>query len=104
MIRKDLLLVPGLHVINIININEHKRIKEEEIKEGMIYGVCMLNSNSFITGGEYRILRLWKLDLNDFKLIPSNEENVHEKTIFAVLNLNNGHIATASEDKTIKIW
>ncbi len=104
MIRKDLLLVPGLDKINIININEHKIIQNIEINEGMIYGVCMLNSNSFITGGENRKLRLLKLDINEFKSISLNEENVHEKTIFAVLNLNNGHIATASEDKTIKIW
>ena len=104
MISKDLLLIPGLNEIKIIDINEHKIISEIVYKTGgMIYGVCMLNSNIIITGDEYGRLRLWKFDNYDLILL-SEKKKVHKNCIFAILNLNNGHIATTSEDNTIKIW
>ena len=103
-ISEELLLVPGLNMIHIINLNTYLKVNSIDIKaSGMIYGVCMLNSNMFITGNEFGKIDICKIDKdNNIKLVY--EEQIHEKTIFVVLKLKNGHFATASEDNTIKIW
>ena len=103
-ISEELLLVPGLNMIHIINLNTYLKVNSIYIKaSGMIYGVCMLNSNMFITGNEFGKIDICKIDKdNNIKLVY--EEQIHEKTIFVVLKLKNGHFATASEDNTIKIW
>ena len=103
-ISEELLLVPGLNMIHIINLNLYLKVNSIDIKaSGMIYGVCMLNSNMFITSNEFGKIDICKIDKdNNIKLVY--EDQIHEKTIFVVLKLKNGHFATASEDNTIKIW
>ena len=103
MITKDLLLVPGLNMINIININEHTIIQNIEINEGMIYGVCMLNSNTIITGGEYGILRKWIIKEDNLNLKAESEKKEGD-CIFMILNMKNGHFAACYEKNIIKIW
>ena len=102
-ITEDLLLIPGLNVINIINIKD--RNKKEPIVEngGMIYGICKLYPNTIITGGEYGILRKWKVE-EDNLFLKSKSETIGNDCIFMVLNMKNGHFAACYENNIIKIW
>jgi len=94
MIIKDLLLIPGLKMINIINVNEHKKIREIDIPDAdTIYGVCMLNSNMVITGDSNKSLRQWKIKGNNLIFI-SKKEKTHNVNINVILNMKNGNIAT----------
>ena len=46
MISKNLLLIPGINKISIININEYNIIKIIDVpNSNSIIGVCMLNDN-----------------------------------------------------------
>ena len=104
MITKDLLLVPGINMINIINIKVHKKIKQIDIEHGgRIYGVCMLNYNTIITGGEYGILRKWIIKEDNLNLKAESEKKEGD-CIFMILNMKNGHFAACYENNTIKIW
>ncbi len=104
MITKDLLLIPGYNVINIININEYKKIRQIDIPDSnWIFAVCMLNSYTFITGDENKTLRQWKIEGDNLILI-SKKENAHNDSINVVFNLGNGHIVSGSDVNTIKIW
>ena len=104
MIRKHLLLIPGFNIINIINVNEYKKIRQIDITNTWwIKGVCMLNFNIIITCDYSGKLIVWKIDEDNLILIYKKEE-AHNKFINIVLNLCNGHFATGSSDNTIKIW
>ena len=103
MISKDLLLIIG-EKINIININEYKKIRQIDIPNAnWINGVCRLNNNEIITGDNSNTLREWKIEKDNLILI-SKKENAHNGFINVILNLGNEHFVTASDDKTIKIW
>ena len=103
MISKDLLLIIG-EKINIININEYKKIRQIDIPNAnWINGVCRLNNNEIITGDNSNTLREWKIEKDNLILI-SKKENAHNGFINVILNLGNEHFATASDDNTIKIW
>ena len=104
MMTKDLLLIPGLKMINIINVNEHKKIREIDIPDAdTIYGVCMLNSNMVITGDSNKSLRQWKIEGDNLILI-SKKEKAHNTCINVILNMKNVNIATGSNEKSIQIW
>ena len=103
MVSNDLLLIPGKIEINIINVNDYKKIRKIDIPEAnYIRGVCMLNSNTLITCYNKTITQ-WKIEGNNLILISKKEE-AHNYPITVVLNLENGCIATGSWDETIKIW
>jgi len=94
MMTKDLLLIPGLKMISIINVNEYKKIREIDIPDAdTIYGVCMLNSNMVITGDSNKSLRQWKIKGNNLIFI-SKKEKTHNVNINVILNMKNGNIAT----------
>ena len=104
MMTKDLLLIPGIKMINIINVNEYKKIREIDIPDtDTIYGVCMLNSNMVITGDSNKSLRQWKIEGDNLILI-SKKEKAHNAGINVILNMKNGKIATGSNDKSVQIW
>ena len=104
MIRKHLLLIPGFNIINIINVNEYKKIRQIDISNTWwIKGVCMLNFNIIITCDYNRNLIKWKID-EDNLILAYKKEEAHNNFINIVLNLCNGHFATGSSDNTIKIW
>ena len=104
MISKELLLIPGINKISIININEYNIIKIIEVpNSNSIIGVCMLNDNILFTGDSNGIIREWKIEGNNLILI-SQKENAHNNEIFCLINIGDGHIASGSEDKLIKIW
>jgi len=63
----------------------------------------MLNKNILFIGDEKGIIRKWKIEEDNLKLI-SKEEKAHNKYIFTLLNIGNGYIASGSSDNTIKIW
>ena len=104
MIRKDLLLIGGINMIYIINVNKYKQINQIEIPNGgWIYGTCMLNHNIIITGDSNGSLIKWKIE-EDNLIEIYKKENAHDNSIYIILNLNNEHIVTGSDDITIKIW
>jgi len=104
MINNDLLLIGGVNMIYIINVNEYKKIRQIDIpNSGYIYATCKLNSNIIIIGDENGNLMKWKIEKNNIILI-SKKENAHNGLFFAILNLFNKHIVTCSRDNTIKIW
>ena len=104
MINKELLLIPGINKISIININEYKLIRIIDVPNSSnIVGNCMLNENMLITGDKNGIIRQWKIEENNLILI-SIKENAHNNTIWSLMNLGDGHIASGSLDKSIKIW
>ena len=104
MIKKDLLLIPGENIFNIINVDEYKIIRKINILDsGKIKGVCMLNSDIVITSDDSYTLIQWKIEGDNLILI-SKKEKTHYDDITIILSLENGHIATGSKDYKIKIW
>ena len=104
MISKELLLIPGINKISIININEYNIIKIIDVpNSNSIIGVCMLNENILFTGDENGIIREWKIEGDNLILI-SQKENSHNGKIYALINIGNEHIASGSVDQLIKIW
>ncbi len=104
MMTKNLLIVPGENVINIINVQKYKLTNKIDLNNaGIIKGICMIYNNIIITGDWNKSLRLWKIE-NDNIIEDNVVENAHNSDITAVLYMKNGYLATASGDKTIKIW
>ena len=106
MITKNLLIIGGKDEITIIDVNLYAVIKEINLYNcDWIFGFCMLNENMFITGGDYGIIRQWKIEGDNIKII-SKKQNAHEssKTVYALVKIGNGKIASCSSDNSIKIW
>ena len=104
MIKKDLLLVPGINQLSIINTNEYKLIRKIDVpNESTITGVCLLNKDMLLTGDYSETIRQWKIE-GDNLILMSKKEKAHDNCITVLLNLGNGCIASGSDDKTIKIW
>ena len=104
MISKELLLIPGINKISIININEYKLIRIIDVpNSNQIVGTCMLNENILLTGDKSGIIRQWKIEGNNLNLI-SIKENAHNNFIWSLIKIGDGHIASGSFDKSIKIW
>ena len=104
MISKELLLIPGINKISIIDINEYKLIRIIDIpNSNNIIGTCILNENILLTGDKNGIIRQWKIEGNNLILI-SIKENAHNDFIYSLINIGDGRIASGSWDKSIKIW
>jgi len=102
--RKIYYLFPEKNKISIINISYYELVREIKVPNSeWIYGACMLNKNILFIGDEKGIIRKWKIEEDNLKLI-SKEEKAHNKYIFTLLNIGNGYIASGSSDNTIKIW
>ena len=104
MINKELLLIPGINKISLININEYNIIKIVDIpNSGSIIGVCTINDNILFTGDSNGIIKQWKTEGDNLILI-SQKENAHNRDINTLVKIGDGHIASGSKDKLIKIW
>ena len=104
MIKKDLLLIPGSNQISIINVDQYKLVRKIDVQgSGNIYGVCMLNRNMILTGDSAKIIRQWKIEGDNLKMV-SKKERAHDYNINILLNIGNGFIASGSDDDSIKIW
>ena len=69
----------------------------------IFYGVCILNHNMLLIGGQSKIIRQWRIEGDNLILI-SKKEKAHDDYITDLLNLGNGYIASCSYDKAIIIW
>ena len=104
MISKELLLIPGINKISIININEYELIRIIDVPNSEeIAGTCIINENILFTGDKNGIIREWKIEEDNLNLI-SIKENAHNDFIYFIINIGDGHIASGSFDKSIKIW
>ena len=104
MISKELLLIPGINKISIININEYELIRIIDVTNSSnIAGTCIINENILFTGNKNGIIRQWKIEGDNLNLI-SIKENAHNDTIYSLINIGNGYFASGSFDKSIKIW
>jgi len=104
MISKELLFIPGINKILIININEYNIIRTIDApNSGKIIGACILNRKILFTGDENKKIKQWKIEGDNLILI-SQKENAHNKEILSLINVGDGHIASGSEDALIKIW
>ena len=104
MINKELLLIPGINKISIININEYELIRIIDVSNSKeIAGICMLNKNILLTGDKNGIIRQWKIEEDNLSLI-SKKENTHNNFIYSLINIGDGHTASGFWDKSIKIW
>ena len=104
MISKELLLIPGINKISIININEYEIIRIIDVpNSNSIIGVCTLNDNILFTGDSNGIIKEWKIEEDNLILI-SQKEKAHNHQINTLINIGDGHIASGSDDKLIKIW
>ena len=104
MINNDLLLIGGVNMIYIINVNEYKNIRQIDIpNSGYIFAIYKLNYNIIIIGDKNGNLMKWRIEKDNIILI-SKKENAHNDHIFVILNLFNRNIITSSRDNTIKIW
>jgi len=104
MISKELLFIPGINKISIININEYNIIRTIDApNSGTIIGACILNRKILFTGDENKIIKQWKIEGDNLILI-SQKENTHSKAIFYLINIGDRHIASGSMDALIKIW
>ena len=104
MISKELLLVPGINKISIININEYELIRIIDVpNSNNIIGTCILNENILFTGDGKGIIREWKIE-RDNLILSSIKENSHKDIIWSLTNIGNGHIVSCSFDNLIKIW
>ena len=103
MINKELLVIPGINKITIINLNKYNLIRIIDIPNSKgIAGVCMLNKNILFTGDKNGIIRKWKIEGNILISI-SIKENAHDDLIYFLLNIGYGYIASGSLDNSIKI-
>ena len=104
MVNKELLLIPGINKISIININKYSLLKIIKVpNSSYIIGTCMLNENILLTGDNNKAIRKWKVEGDNLKLI-SIKENAHNNAIFSIIKNGVGHIISGSSDKSIKIW
>ena len=104
MIKKELLLIPGINKISIININTHNLLKIIDApNSNNIYGVCKLNENILLTGDENKAIRQWKIE-GDNLILNSIKENAHNDRVLTLIKIGDGHIISESSDKLIKIW
>ena len=104
MISKELLLIPGINKISIININEYKVIRIIDVPNSSnICGTCIINENILLTGDNNGIIKQWKIEGDNLNLI-SIKENTHNDFIYFIIKIGDGHIASGSFDKSIKIW
>ena len=75
MITNDLLLIPGLNIISIINVNEYKIIRQIDVPDsGWINGVSILNSNMLLTGDDNGTLIQWRIEENNINLISKKKK------------------------------
>ena len=103
MISKDLLLIPGLNTITIININKYNLTKIIDApNSSIITGVCMLNENMILTGDWSEKIKQWKIEGDNLVFI-SQKEKTHGSDINVLINLGDGHIVSGSDD-IINIW
>jgi len=104
IISKELLLIPGINKISIINIYEYEIIRIIDIPySNSIIGVWILNYNILFTGDSNKVIREWKIEGDNLILI-SKKENAHNDYIKTLINIGDGHISSGSDDKLIKIW
>ena len=103
MMTKDLLLITGKNEILIINVNNYKLRIINVPGADYICGICILNQNMLLTGGQSKIIRQWRIE-GDNLILVSKKEKVHDGPIYNLINLKNGHFASGSHDNTIKIW
>ena len=103
MISKDLLLIPGIAKISIINVNYYKLVRVIDVTGGSVYGVCKLNQNMLLTGDSKSIISQWRIE-GDNLILVSQKEKTHDKRVNVLLNLGNGYIASGSDDDSVKIW
>ena len=93
MISKDLLFIPGLNKISIINVNYYNLVRVIDVPGAKsICGVCMLNQNMLLTGDYAKIIRQWRID-GDNLILVSQKEKTHDNWVNVLLNLGNGYIA-----------
>ena len=103
VITPNLLLIPGINKISIVDINRYKIIKIIEVPgSDYIFGTCMLNKDMVIIGSKLNIYQ-WKIE-GDNLILFSKKENAHKSYINTLLNLGDGYIASGCEDSTISIW
>ena len=105
MISKELLFIPGVNKISIININEYNIIRIITLPNlNIIVGACLLNENLLLTGDNKGILKKWKIVGNNLFLISQNS-NIHkDKKIFYLINIGEVNIVSFYEYNIIKIW
>ena len=104
MISKELLLIPGINKISIININKYNLLKTIEVpNSNEIIGTCMLNQNILLTGDKNNAIRQWKIE-GDNLILNSMKENAHNGNIFSLIKIGDGHIISGSKDNSIKLW
>ena len=104
MMTKEFLLIPGLNIISIINVNQYRLERLIEVPDSSwINGVCMLNNNMILTGDSEKGIKQWKIEEDNLILI-SKKENTHDGWVNVLINIGDGHIASGSDDKTISIW
>jgi WD40 repeat protein len=104
MINKELLLIPGINKISIININTHNLLKIIDVpNSNKIISVCKLNENILLTGDSNKAIRQWKIE-GDILILNSIKENAYNIIIYSIIKIGDGHIISGSRDKLIKIW
>ena len=104
MISKELLLIPGINKISIININKYNLLKIIDVPNSNgITSVCLLAANILLTGDGNKSIRQWKIE-GDNLILNSIKKNAHNDTIFSIIKIEDGHIISGSHDKSIKIW
>ena len=104
MIKKDLLLITGCGILNIINVNQYKLIKTIKVPDSSYICIsCMLNKNTLLTGDSYCKLKQWRIDGDNLILI-SSERNAHKDSIWALIKLEDGLILSGSYDGEIRLW
>ena len=103
MIYQNLLLITGIKILYIVNVDQHYLIRAINIPDsGPIYASCMINKNNILIGDKKNI-KHWRIEGDNLKFI-STKENAHDNDIGTMLKLRNGHILSCSIDGEIKIW
>lgn len=61
MITKDLLLIAGIKILYIINVDQHSLVRVSKVPDsGPIYASCMVNKNILLTGDKNHKIKQWK--------------------------------------------
>ena len=103
MISKELLLIPAINKISIINVNKYNLVRIIDVPDSSyIASVCMLNENMLLTGDWEEKIKQWKIEGDNLILI-SQKEKTHGADINVLMNSGDGHIISGADD-IINIW
>ena len=100
-IDEDRIILGGNQLIQIISLNQKKKIKDIK-NDFFCYGICIIeNKGIFLITGKNKEIKIYRN--NDYECIKIIK-NAHDDDIYGICELNDGSIISYGKDKKINVW